>query len=150
MKGVEPEGAVVRECAGSRSRWKRAPVFADTRLAIIINWQPKKAVLLKIEDQLGEPLRGVLKVVDLPASDQVEGIEFVPFGNRNEGVGLRINSEQVRIIGLEKIGVAKKIYIGGRVDVVSYEKPVLKANAVAPVCAVSYSWLVISSDGYFR
>ena len=95
MKGVEPEGAVVRECAGSRSRRKRAPVFADTRPRHHNKLATQKAVLFKIENQLGQPLRGVLKVVDLPASNQVEGIEFVPFCDRNEGVGLRINPEAV-------------------------------------------------------
>ena len=72
-----------------------APILTHTRFAIIIHGQTKKAVLLEVEDQLRQPLRRFLEIVDLPASEKSQGVEFVPFCERKKGVrvgGLLQNS----------------------------------------------------------
>ena len=56
----------------------------------------QKSVLLEIEYQFGQALGGILKVVDLPASEESERVEFIPLCEREIAIGLRIETEFTR------------------------------------------------------
>ena len=98
MVGVEATGIVVGKIEPGKFRpYSKGPfVLADTCLTVIINRQAKKSVLLKIEYEFGQALGGILKVVDLPASEEGERVKFIPFCEREIAIGLRIETRAVR------------------------------------------------------
>ena len=110
--------------------------MADTCLAVIVDGQAKKSVLLEIEYQFGQALGGILKVVDLPASEESERVEFIPFCEREIGIGLRIETELTRKVVFKEIDVAEKIDVRRRVNVVGQKQTMLERHPIAAFVAL--------------
>ena len=117
-----------------------------TGLSVVLEREPEERLVFKVKNQLRFALRGVLKIVNLPAAKERERVVLVPFGKRERGVGLGVVAVILRVEVLEKIDIADPVHIGRSVDVVGEEKSLLEGNPVA-VCGASLGWFAGGFDG---
>ena len=93
-------------------------------------------MLLKIEYEFGQALGGILKVVDLPASEEGERVEFIPFCEREIAIGLRIETEFTRKVVFKEIDVAEQIDVRRRVNVVGQKQTMLERYPITALVAL--------------
>ena len=148
MEGVEARGLVIGELRFTEfgSVRKSASELSYARLAVVLERQPEERLVLKVKDQLGLSLGGVLKIIHLPAAEERERVVLIPFGEGERGVGLRVVAVILRVEILEKIDIADPVHIGRSVDVIGEEKSLLEGNPVA-VCGARLCWLAGGFDG---
>ena len=72
-----------------------------------------------------------MEIVHLPAAEQRERVNFIPFRQRERVIGLRVGGEFFAVEVLQKIDIAQHIDVCRSVDVIRKEKPLLEGDAVA-------------------
>ncbi len=150
MKGVEAERAIVLKLGFVELRivGEHAAIAAGAGLSIIVYGQAEEAVLLEVEDGLRQALGGILKVIELPAGDEREGVKLIPLGEAQVAVRVGIDAELGGVEILEKVDVAQEVQICRGVDVIGDEKAVLEGDAVT-VRRAGLGGLTRSRDGLY-
>ena len=133
MEGVEADSPVIGIILlpGVRVVGKRPAEIGHSGLPVVVHRQAEKLELFEIGDEFREAFGHVLEVVHLPAGDEVDRVELIPFGERNDVVRLGVDPVFVGVEVLEKIHIAEQVDVRRGVDVVGQKQPLLERDAIA-------------------
>ncbi len=102
--------------------------------------QAEERLLLEIKYKLGLAFGHILKIVQLPAPQQREGVDLIPLGQREGTIRLRVGGKFTAVEILKKIDIAQQVDISSAIDVVCEKKPLLEGHTVA-VLRLGLCWL---------
>ena len=136
MESIEARGRVVGKFGFSKGRGiGKCPAQGGyAGLAVILHRETEEGLLFEIKNKLGLALGHILEIVHLPAAEQRERVNFIPFCEREGIVRLRVGGEFLAVEILKKIDIAQHIDVSRSINVIGKEEPLLESDAVAVGC----------------